>query len=827
MLSIRHMASGRENYYLQLAREDYFLEGGEPPGRWCGSALASLGLDEGTVEKDTLRTLMDGFAPDGRPLVQNAGKPNRQPGWDLTFSAPKAVSALWSQADPEARAILQEAQDSAAREALAYLERHAAWTRKGRGGRGLEAVGLVAALFEHGTSRAQQPQLHTHCLVLNMGATSSGEFGAVRSEDFYHHKMAAGAVYRATLAHGLRTRLALDPKPVKDWFNLRGVPRWLSEHFSARRAEIEQAIATSGLRGAKAFADAALATRSHKEHVPRETLFSAWRAFGASRGFGPKEAAKLTRPGVHGRGIMDRTAVEALVFTTIRDMDEHLSFFTVKDIVRRAALQVQDGRAPVALLIECIERHTDQLVDLGRVNGYSYFTSRKNLAAERALLDLASEGRDDPHPLRGRGQDSVGSTAAASGLTDEQAQALRHITEEPGWLKLVSGLAGTGKSRLLQSAREVWERSGYTVLGAAVAGKAARGLQDASGIESETIAKTLMGLADGQTKLTPRTVLVIDEAAMLGTRQLGELMTRARAGGAKVVLVGDERQLPPIEAGAPFAGLVRRLGAARLTDVQRQQHEDHRLATASLAEGDIETALSLYQRLGRLHLFPTRRDALGELVGLWNTHRTRDLASSLMIAATNEQVDRLNELAQRVRRSRHEVHGPGVAIDGAMASVGDRVRFTRNSRKLGVWNGDTGTVTAARRHVLGGGELTIRLDRTERRGILGPSRRREVTVDTRAYNSLRLGYALTTHAAQGVTVDRSFVLADPATTSSELAYVQLTRHREDVHIAASADSVGEDLQAIAEAMSRTRDLRMAIDVITSPVLRDPEQEVSR
>src|SRR5690606_26751854 len=149
--------------------------------------------------------------------------------------------------------------------------------------------------------------------------------------------------------------------------------------------------------------------------------------------------------------------VEALVYTTIRDMDEHLSFFTMKDIVRRAALQLQDGRAPVALLIECIERYTEQLVDLGRVNGYSYFTSHKNLAAERALLDLASEGRDDPHPLRGRGQDPVGSTAAASGLTDEQVQALRHITEEPGWLKLVSGLAGTGKSRLLQSAREVWE----------------------------------------------------------------------------------------------------------------------------------------------------------------------------------------------------------------------------------------------------------------------------------------------------------------------------------------------------------------------------------
>src|SRR5690606_4510404 len=113
------------------------------------------------------------------------------PGWDLTFSAPKAVSALWSQADPDARAVLQEAQDDAARAALAYLERHAAWTRKGRGGTDLQRVGLVAALFEHGTSRAQQPQLHTHCLVLNVGATSSGEFGAVRSEDFYHHKMAA------------------------------------------------------------------------------------------------------------------------------------------------------------------------------------------------------------------------------------------------------------------------------------------------------------------------------------------------------------------------------------------------------------------------------------------------------------------------------------------------------------------------------------------------------------------------------------------------------------------------------------------------------------
>ena len=206
MLSVSAMSGGQGVYYTALAREDYYLEGGEPPGLWTGHGAQVLGL-LGEIDKEDFSKIFDGLDSRGRPLVQNAGHENRQAGWDLTFSAPKSVSVLWSLLPPEAGAIIRECQLEAVRKACQYLEDEAGWTRRGKAGAIREKASLIVGLFEHGTSRAGDPQLHTHALFMNLAVRHDGTTGTIESKPFYQHKMAAGALYRSELAAQLQQKL--------------------------------------------------------------------------------------------------------------------------------------------------------------------------------------------------------------------------------------------------------------------------------------------------------------------------------------------------------------------------------------------------------------------------------------------------------------------------------------------------------------------------------------------------------------------------------------------------------------------------------------------
>jgi conjugative relaxase-like TrwC/TraI family protein len=212
MLSIGVMAGGQGNYYSKLAQEGYYIHGGEPVGRWWGRGADHFRLAGEKVKAKTLEALLDGFSPDGESLVQNAGNESnreRRPGFDLTFSAPKTVSALWATASPEIRKEIQAAQDSAVKAALTYLERTGAFTRTGKGGINRHQAGILAALFEHATSRALDPQLHTHALLMNLGIMEDGRVRALVHTEFFSRKMAAGAVYRVQLAEELQKRLGI------------------------------------------------------------------------------------------------------------------------------------------------------------------------------------------------------------------------------------------------------------------------------------------------------------------------------------------------------------------------------------------------------------------------------------------------------------------------------------------------------------------------------------------------------------------------------------------------------------------------------------------
>ena len=239
------MASG--GYYASLAHEDYYHDGGEPPGVWHGRGAEQFGFS-GQVDKAEFLKLCDGFDPaTGEALTQNAGKENHRAGWDLCFSVSKSISVLWSQADPETRKAIQEAQGQAVKKALDYMEKEAALTRRGHSGAELERCKLITAMFEHGTSRAQDPQLHTHAVVLNIGIREDGTTGSLEGREFMRHKMAAGALYRAELASELSKRLGVSLEAgKKNTFEVKGVPRSLLEEFSKRRDEIETAMKKQG-----------------------------------------------------------------------------------------------------------------------------------------------------------------------------------------------------------------------------------------------------------------------------------------------------------------------------------------------------------------------------------------------------------------------------------------------------------------------------------------------------------------------------------------------------------------------------------------------------
>ena len=290
MLSIGKMSVGQHAYYDELAKEDYYLEGGEPPGKWFGQGASALNLS-GEVRSKEFSDLFAGELR-GKRLVQQS-ESTRCAGWDLTFSAPKSVSVAWSQSDVSTAQAIREAQQEAVETALEYIEEECGYTRRGKGGRIVEQAKCIFSTFEHGTSRAEQPQLHTHALMINTCVRQDGTTGTLKTEKLYQHKMTAGAIYRAELAAQLQQRLGLDIIRDEFSFKVAGVQDELCDYFSERRKEIEKALSEKGVTGAIASSIAALTTRTSKQQVSRSELIESWKQTGISYGWSTAQLETL------------------------------------------------------------------------------------------------------------------------------------------------------------------------------------------------------------------------------------------------------------------------------------------------------------------------------------------------------------------------------------------------------------------------------------------------------------------------------------------------------------------------------------------------------
>jgi len=381
-------------------------------------------------------------------------------------------------------------------------------------------------------------------------------------------------------------------------------------------------------------------------------------------------------------------------------------------------------------------------------------------------------------------------------LSEEQLSALDHVTRSDG-LSVVVGYAGTGKSAMLGVAREAWERAGYDVRGAALSGIAAENLESGSGIASRTIASMEHQWDQGRELLDQNSVLVIDEAGMIGTRQMERVVSEAEKRGAKIVLVGDPEQLQSIEAGAAFRSIAERHGAVEITDIRRQQEDWQRDATRHLATGRTGEAMHAYDAHDSVHEAASRDDAREALVDRWDRDRIAnpDL-SRIILTHTRDEVQALNEAARERLRAAGQF-GEDVAIATERGArdfaPGDRIMFLKNERELGVKNGTVGTIESVSR-----ARMAVQLDNG-----------RSVAFDTKDYSQVDHGYAATIHKAQGMTVDRTHVLATPG-MDSHSSYVALSRHREGMDLHYGKDDFA-DQRRLIRTLSRERAKDMASD----------------
>lgn len=483
---------------------------------------------------------------------------------------------------------------------------------------------------------------------------------------------------------------------------------------------------------------------------------------------------------------------------TLEAITHQQSSFTRRDMARFAHRH-SDGIEQFNAVMGAMGRSPD-LVALGKDSrGHDRFTTQGMIEAEQRLHRAAElMAKKELHGVSDRDRERALTRAAARGLvlSGEQGAALAHVIEGRG-LGIVIGYAGTGKSAMLGVARDAWETVGLEVRGVALSGIAAENLESGSGIASRTIASMEHGWQNGRDMITSRDVLVIDEAGMVGTRQLERVLSHAAERGARVVLVGDPQQLQSIEAGAAFRSLHERHGGIEIETVRRQREGWQRDATRDLATGRAAAAIGAYDRHGMLHAAVTRDQARDDLITGWDRERqAAPDASRIILTHTNAEVRELNEAARQKMREAGDL---GADVDltverGARSFArGDHVMFLQNERGLGVKNGTLGTVEDVSTQ-----SMTVRTDDG-----------RDISFDLKDYDRIDHGYATTIHKAQGMTVDRTHVLATPG-LDAHSSYVAMSRHREQMDLHYGRDDFASQDRLI-RSLSRDRSKDMALD----------------
>ncbi|MGQ0617084.1 MAG: MobF family relaxase [Acidimicrobiia bacterium] len=848
------------SYYTDtVARglDDYYSGRGEAPGRWLGIGAAGEGLDGEVSAEELARLFVEGVQPrSGESLNADyrvGDDVDKVLGWDLTFSPPKSVSVLWAIAGGEIGLEVCEAHDAAVAAGLGYLEEHAAFARAGKAGiRQVDTDGLVAAAFVHRSSRAGDPQLHTHVLVSSrVRRSDDGVWRALDSRALHPQLKPAGMVYQAALRAELTARLGVSWEPVSrnGQADIDGVPRAVREVFSKRAREVEagakELIAAAESELGRKLTDAGrrriyrvavLETRPAKtlDGGPAEGLLDRWRAEAVAAGHDPGRWLDAV---LHRAPEARQLDLDAVAEEVVAELKQQHSTWTRRDAVRAASRRTPDDIGSGDSARAWIETVADRVIAHGAVvslaapepaaptvlrrrdgmsvyehHGAARYTTATTLAVEQRVLDIVTAGRAAgrgvAHPL------AVDMAVAAEGLAEDQAAAVRAVSLNGDTVACVIGPAGAGKSRMMGAATQAWTATGIPVRGLAVSATAAGVLAGETGMAADTIAKFLHeqdrpGGPEPHWQPQAGEVLVVDEASMVASADLARLVLLVDAHYGKVVLVGDWAQLGAVDAGGLFR-LLATDQASELTGVRRFHADWEADASLRLRSRD-RAVLAVYEEKGRV--VGGDRDAMvEEAFNRWQAAQARG-ESIVLCASDHTTVDELARRCQAARVAAGEVEPTGVPVQDHTAAVGDEIVTCRNDRRLittaGGWvrNGDRWTVRA----VHDDGSITA-YDITGRGRVRLPA---DYTAE-----HVTLGYAVTIHKAQGVTVDHAVVLVDDS-ASAEGLYVAMSRGRATNTALVCADIDAPDhgpaplppepLDVLAAALQRTTAERTAIE----------------
>ena len=447
------------------------------------------------------------------------------------------------------------------------------------------------------------------------------------------------------------------------------------------------------------------------------------------------------------------------------------STFTYQDIARFVNRHTV-GEEQFKAVYEKVKVHPE-LVHVGKDDKQrDRYTTREMLQLETQMLEQANGllNKTD-HAVAPRHQERA---LESKPLSAEQKEAFLHLTKA-GDMACVVGFAGTGKSYMLDVAREAWEKEGYRVKGMALSGIAAENLEGGSGIKSHTVASRLWLWDKDREHLTSKDIVVVDEAGMLGSRQMAKIMEEGSRAGAKIVLVGDPEQLQAIEAGAAYRAIAEKVGSVEMNEIRRQSEPWQQQATRDFATKRTDEGLKTYNKHDNVHVFTSKEEAMTGMIAQWDEARSQAPdKSQIMLAYTRDEVQHLNTRARAMRHAQGEL-GQNQEVETAkgkrMFAEGDRIYFLRNeNRELNVKNGSLGTIEK-----MAGDKLQVRLDRS------GGGKSHCIQVNLKEYNDLDHGYAATVYKAQGVTVDRSHVLAS-AYFDRHSTYVAMSRHRDGADV---------------------------------------------
>jgi conjugative relaxase-like TrwC/TraI family protein len=770
------------------------------PGVWVGRGAKTLRLGE-TPARGQLETLLSGRSPrTGEELVGGRGRKPTNAGFDLTFTAPKSVSLLLAVGDYRVQEAVLAAHDRGVRAGFDYLERHECFARRGTDGVDvIPAEGFVGASYTHEMARSGDPHLHTHVVIANRVRAADGRWTAPDMRPVYAAAKTAGTIAEAVMRQELSRSLGVRWNDVRNGTTeIDGVPKAVLEHFSKRHQEITELALARGWVTERGIEEIQRETRDHKPQIDRDEAQAKWRARASEHGFGDHElAGVLAKARVRRTPLYERDLRRRLAGPN--GLTRQDSTFTRRDVLRAVADAYPEGIGGKKLeeLADDILRRDGVLVEQRNGHEPARLTTLDMLATEQRLLTIATaNSRSTPSVRRGTVEAAL---ARAKRLGPDQADAVRYLATGRARTRLLEARAGFGKTTTLAVVREAFEREGYTVIGTAWQGQAARTLQQEAGIPSVTTARLLNQLLRGEQPIPERAVVIVDEAGMMPTRPFAELVEEVRARDGLLIPVGDRDQLPSFDAGGAFASLADRLGAARLLENRRQRDQLQRDVAAHLADGRAGDALDLLTKHGRFQTYDDGQQARSDLVDAWEKTSLRSPDRALILAHDRRDVLALNKLARDRLDDAGLLGARRITAHGREWAVGDRVICRDNNYRadIDVRNGTRGTVT--------------RVDRVRSALHVRTDEGRMVTLPREYLEHVEYGYASTGHASQGATVDHTYLLATPARGGREWAYVAGSRHRIDLRVYTVHHDLGEARRELERSWLRTQAKTLAID----------------